>query len=86
MLIEPGGLGYAARSNRMLTLMTQQDQPLHRGGDRRRGSGRRVVRDRRQVTNEVPSERRSQTDRRTDSRRDRIERRTPPKGFPDPTR
>ena len=56
MLIEPGGLRYAARSNRMLTLMTQQDQPLHRGGDRRRGSGRRVVRDRRQVTNEVRSE------------------------------
>jgi len=64
--------------------MIQLKQP--RRGDRRRGSGRRVVRDRRQVTNEVPSERRSQTDRRTDSRRDRIERRTPPKGFPDPTR
>jgi len=59
------------------------ERPRRRGWDRRRDLGRRMIRDRRRETMEVPFERRGGTDRRSGGqRRASAERRnTPPEGF-----
>src|SRR2546430_17265650 len=59
------------------------ERPKRRGWDRRRDLGRRMIRDRRRTTAEVPFERRSGGDRRSlGQRRANAERRvTPPEGF-----
>jgi len=59
------------------------ERPRRRGWDRRRDLGRRMIRDRRRETAEVPFERRHGGDRRSGvQRRAAPERRTtPPEGF-----
>jgi hypothetical protein len=59
------------------------ERPRRRGWDRRRDLGRRMIRDRRRETAEVPFERRAGGDRRSGGhRRANAERRnTPPEGF-----
>lgn len=59
------------------------ERPRRRGWDRRRDLGRRLIRDRRRETAEVPFERRQGVDRRSGiQRRAASERRTtPPEGF-----
>jgi hypothetical protein len=68
----------------MTTETSLEEQPRRRPWDRRRDLGRRIVRDRRRETLEVPVERRSGTDRRSGPQRRARERRTPPKGFRPP--
>jgi hypothetical protein len=58
-----------------------QALPQRKGWDRRRGSGRRLVRDRRREVVEVRVERRSGLDRRSGIQQRAVERRTPPEGF-----
>jgi len=59
------------------------ERPRRRGWDRRRDLGRRMIRDRRRETAEVPFERRAGSDRRSGGqRRASAERRiTPAEGF-----
>src|SRR5437763_11617030 len=59
------------------------ERPRRRGWDRRRDLGRRMIRDRRRATAEVPFERRAGSDRRSGGqRRASVERRTtPPEGL-----
>jgi len=65
----------------MATERSSQNQLRRRPWDRRTDLGRRMVRDRRRETVEVPVECRRGTDRRaTPQRRARGERRTPPEG------